>query len=81
MAAVASAKSVYNQLMEEICGGTKPYLGEGHLEAEHLRIRDKAIYQVRLDFSNSLLYYNIFFFSVFCSIKHKLFFCVFWITL
>lgn len=32
--------------MEEICGGTKPYLGEGHLEAEHLRIRDKAIFQV-----------------------------------
>lgn len=32
--------------MEEICGGAKPYLGEGHLEAEHLRIRDKAIFQV-----------------------------------
>lgn len=46
LAAVASAKSVYTQLMEEICGGTKPYLSEGHLEAEHLRIRDKAIYQV-----------------------------------
>jgi len=45
LAAVASAKSVYNQLMEEICGGTQPYLGEGHLAAEHLRIRDKAIYQ------------------------------------
>lgn len=47
LAAVASAKSVYTQLMEEICGGQKPYLSEGHLEAEHLRIRDKAIYQVR----------------------------------
>lgn len=32
--------------MEEICGGQKPYLSEGHLEAEHLRIHDKAIFQV-----------------------------------
>jgi len=31
--------------MEEICGGTQPYLSEGHLDAEHLRIRDKAIFQ------------------------------------
>lgn len=46
LAAVANAKSVYTQLMEEICGGPKPYLSEAHLEAEHLRIRDKAIFQV-----------------------------------
>lgn len=50
LAAVAGAKSVYTQLMEEICGGQKPYLGEGHLEAEHLRIRDKAIFQVCIYF-------------------------------
>lgn len=46
LAAVAGAKTIYTQLMEEICGGQKPYLSEGHLEAEHLRIRDKAIFQV-----------------------------------
>lgn len=45
LAAVAGAKAVYTQLMEEICGGQKPYLSEGHLEAEHLRIHDKAIFQ------------------------------------
>lgn len=32
--------------MEDVCGGNKPYLGTGHLEAEHFRIKDKAIYQV-----------------------------------
>lgn len=32
--------------MEDICGGNQPYLSEGHLDAEHLRIRDKAIFQV-----------------------------------
>lgn len=36
--------------MEEICGGTQPYLSEGHLEAEHLRIRDKAIFQVSITY-------------------------------
>lgn len=32
--------------MEQVCGGAKPYLGAGHLDAEHLRIKDKAIFQV-----------------------------------
>lgn len=36
--------------MDEICGGAQPYLSEGHLDAEHLRIRDKAIFQVSLTF-------------------------------
>lgn len=31
--------------MEEVCGGQKPYLSSGHLEAEHLRIKDKALHQ------------------------------------
>lgn len=35
--------------MEDVCGGTKPYLGVAHLDAEHLRIKDKAIHQVCLD--------------------------------
>lgn len=48
LAAVADAKSVYTTLMEEICGGGQPYLGEGHLVAEHFRIRDKAIFQVNI---------------------------------
>lgn len=29
--------------MEDICGGSKPYLSSAHLESEHLRIRDKAV--------------------------------------
>lgn len=33
--------------MKDVCGGNKPYLGTGHLEAEHLRIKDKAIFQVK----------------------------------
>lgn len=51
LAAVADAKSTYTQLMEEVCGGQKPYLSEGHLEAEHLRVRDKAIFQVYIIFN------------------------------
>lgn len=47
LAAVAGARDVYTQLMEDVCGGAKPYLGAGHLEAEHLRVKDKAIFQVR----------------------------------
>lgn len=50
LAAVAGAKDVYAQLMESVCGGAKPYLGAGHLEAEHLRIKDKAIFQVCTSF-------------------------------
>lgn len=45
LTAVASAKEIYTQLMEDVCGGTKPYLSTGHLDAEHLRIKDKALFQ------------------------------------
>lgn len=31
--------------MEDVCGGTKPYLSTGHLEAEHFRVKDKSIFQ------------------------------------
>jgi len=31
--------------MEDVCGGTRPYLNTGHLDAEHLRIKDKALHQ------------------------------------
>lgn len=32
--------------MEEVCGGTRPYLSAGHLEAEHLRVKEKSLNQV-----------------------------------
>ncbi|XP_055380890.1 atlastin [Condylostylus longicornis] len=44
LTAVASAKELYLQLMEEVCGGNRPYLNPGHLEAEHLRIKDKSVF-------------------------------------
>ena len=30
--------------MEEVCGGAKPYLQTQLLEAEHARVRDKALH-------------------------------------
>ncbi|XP_049952432.1 atlastin isoform X1 [Schistocerca serialis cubense] len=47
LAAVAVAKDTYKHDMEEVCGGTKPYLSSAHLEAEHNRVKDKAIHQFR----------------------------------
>ncbi|KAJ2938556.1 hypothetical protein O0L34_g13052 [Tuta absoluta] len=44
LTAVAEAKEVYTTLMEEVCGGAKPYLQTQLLEAEHHRIRDKALH-------------------------------------
>lgn len=31
--------------MEDICGGAKPYLNTALMEAEHRRIKDKALHQ------------------------------------
>lgn len=45
LTAVAAAKELYVQSMEEVCGGTRPYLSTGHLDAEHLRVKDKALFQ------------------------------------
>ncbi|XP_075222498.1 atlastin GTPase isoform X1 [Lycorma delicatula] len=45
LSAVAAAKETYHQLMESVCGGTKPYLSSAHLETEHFRIKDKAMDQ------------------------------------
>lgn len=45
MSAVADAKEVYVNLMEDVCGGSKPYLNTTTMEAEHRRIKDKAIHQ------------------------------------
>ncbi|XP_045530273.1 atlastin isoform X2 [Pieris brassicae] len=47
LTAVAEAREVYTTLMEEICGGAKPYLQGQLLEAEHKRIRDKALHAFR----------------------------------
>ncbi|XP_047994039.1 atlastin [Leguminivora glycinivorella] len=44
LTAVAEAKEVYTTLMEEVCGGAKPYLQTQLLEAEHGRVRDKALH-------------------------------------
>jgi atlastin len=35
---------VYEELMEEVCGGSKPYLPPRSLEEEHRRARDKALH-------------------------------------
>uniref|UniRef100_A0A2M4A1Q3 Putative conserved plasma membrane protein n=1 Tax=Anopheles triannulatus TaxID=58253 RepID=A0A2M4A1Q3_9DIPT len=45
LTAVAAAKEIYTQLMEDVCGGTKPYLSTGHLDSEHSRIKEKALHQ------------------------------------
>ncbi|XP_037072129.1 atlastin-like isoform X3 [Pollicipes pollicipes] len=42
LSAVAAAKEVYTQMMEAVCGGDKPFLSSEHLEAEHLRAKDRA---------------------------------------
>ncbi|XP_045502422.1 atlastin isoform X1 [Colias croceus] len=47
LTAVAEAREIYTTLMEEICGGAKPYLQTQLLEAEHRRIRDKALHAFR----------------------------------
>lgn len=44
LTAVAEAKEVYTTLMEEVCGGAKPYLQTQLLEAEHCRIRFVAFW-------------------------------------
>ncbi len=42
--AVAAAKEVYSQMMEDCCGGSKPYQSLQSLELEHQRAKDKALY-------------------------------------
>uniref|UniRef100_V5GJ09 Atlastin n=2 Tax=Anoplophora glabripennis TaxID=217634 RepID=V5GJ09_ANOGL len=45
LAAVADAKDVYVTMMEEICGGAKPYLKTEAIDNEHRKVKDKAIQQ------------------------------------
>ena len=42
---MATAKETYQNLMEEICGGTKPYVNTQRLESEHYKIKQKAVVQ------------------------------------
>ncbi|CAL1529427.1 unnamed protein product [Lymnaea stagnalis] len=43
LAAVANAKSLYTKLMEEMCGGDKPYLNPEALRLEHNRCVERCI--------------------------------------
>ncbi|XP_014218612.1 atlastin isoform X2 [Copidosoma floridanum] len=45
LSAVAEAKDLYLQMMDCVCGGTKPFLATAHLESEHSRCVDRALYQ------------------------------------
>ncbi|XP_034952715.1 atlastin isoform X2 [Chelonus insularis] len=45
LSAVAEAKDLYLQMMECVCGGSKPFLATAHLESEHQRCVDKALHQ------------------------------------
>ncbi|KAK0157615.1 hypothetical protein PV328_011331 [Microctonus aethiopoides] len=45
LSAVAEAKDLYLQMMECVCGGTKPFMATAHLESEHQRCVDKALHQ------------------------------------
>lgn len=42
--AVATAKDLYTQHMEDFCGGKNPYQKPQHLEVEHMRAREKSLY-------------------------------------
>lgn len=43
LSAVAGAKDLYSTAMEEICGGNKPFMSTARIEAEHDRVKEKAL--------------------------------------
>ena len=45
LSAVADAKDLYVKLMDDVCGGNKPYLKTSAMESEHRRVKDKALIQ------------------------------------
>ncbi|XP_072755393.1 atlastin isoform X3 [Anoplolepis gracilipes] len=45
LTAVAEAKDLYLQMMENVCGGGKPFLATAHLESEHHHCVDSALRQ------------------------------------
>lgn len=45
LTAVAEAKDLYLQMMETVCGGSKPFLATVHLESEHQHCMNSALRQ------------------------------------
>lgn len=45
LSSVVRVKHFYEQLMDELCGGTRPYINVTVLETEHIRIKQKAMNQ------------------------------------
>ncbi|KAL6421907.1 hypothetical protein ACFW04_010803 [Cataglyphis niger] len=45
LTAVAEAKDLYLHMMENVCGGGKPFLATAHLESEHHHCMDSALRQ------------------------------------
>ena len=45
LSAVSAAKDVYSQAMEEVCGGTKPFMSSAQMEVEHAKAKQKALQQ------------------------------------
>lgn len=45
LSAVADAKELYVKMMDDICGGSKPYLNTNTMDTEHRRVKDKALHQ------------------------------------
>uniref|UniRef100_H3AVS2 Atlastin-1 n=1 Tax=Latimeria chalumnae TaxID=7897 RepID=H3AVS2_LATCH len=43
LAAVASAKDLYNKKMEEVCGGDRPFMAPNDLQNKHLELKDEAV--------------------------------------
>jgi len=43
LSAVAGARDMYSNCMEEVCGGTNPFLSTNQIEMEHDKSKDKAI--------------------------------------
>jgi len=62
LSAVASAKDMYVNIMEENCGGTQAYMASAQMEAEHLKAKASAVEEFQAskkmggsDFSNKYL--------------------------
>ena len=43
LASLSEAKDAYVSLMEEVCGGDKPFINEHVLEVEHCRIKERSL--------------------------------------
>jgi atlastin len=43
LSAVAGAKDLYVSSMEEVCGGSQPFMAKAQMEEEHARAKDRAV--------------------------------------